>query len=69
MLISGYQGMESQSNQAPVRMTLTSTPVYSEAFIVINAANMEKTAPFLLISQQLSFGKYDFSRYAIHVEL
>lgn len=40
IVISCYEGMESQSNQAPLGITLTSTPVNSGGFILINAANI-----------------------------
>lgn len=44
MVIRVYEGMESQSNQAPVGMTLTSTPINSGSFIMMNAANIERTS-------------------------
>lgn len=48
MVISCYEGMESQSNHAPMGMTLTSTPVNSGAFIMMNAANIEGMSPLLI---------------------
>lgn len=59
MVISCYEGMESQSNQAPVGMTLTSTSANSRAFIMMNAANIQRMGPLVIDFQQQPNGKYD----------
>lgn len=57
MVIICYEGMESQSNQAPMGMTLTSTPVNSGAFIMMNAANIERMSLLRIDFQLWSEGK------------
>lgn len=59
MVISRYEGMESQSNQAPVGMPSTSTPANSGAFIMMNAANIQRMGPLVIDFQQQPNGKYD----------
>lgn len=69
VVISCYAGVKSQSNQAPVGMTLTSTPVNSGGFIMMNAANIERMSPLPIDFQLCSSGKYDHPGRQMHMEL
>lgn len=59
MVISCYEGMEGQSHQVPVGMTLIATPVSSSGFIMMNAANIEQMGAFFIDFKLCSFGTYD----------
>lgn len=69
MVISCYEGIESQSNQAPMGMTLTSTPINSGAFIMMNAANIERMSHLAIDFKLWPNGKYDHLRQQLHMKL
>lgn len=58
MVISCYGGMESQSNQAPVGATSTSTSVNSGGFIMMNAVNIGRMSHLPIDFQLRPNGKY-----------
>lgn len=47
-VICCYEGMKSESHQAPLGMTLTSTLVNNGGFIMMNVANMKRMSPLLI---------------------
>ena len=69
MVITCSEAMESQPYQAPVGMTLTSTPVNSRGFIMTNVANIEQMNPLLIDFQLCSIGKCDHPRQQMQMEI